>query len=672
MTGIAIAAFRGAVPRTSNRLLGDNQAQQANNCKITSGRLDPLKGLGLVHTSVAAAITTMYRYRFGDVYNWLVWATDVVDVAKSPVAQDTLGRFYFTGDGEPRMSTYADAITGSLYPAAWYVLGVTPPVTAMTINVVGGAAANEARAYVYTFRTRYGEESGPSPATVHTGKPDGSWNITGMDAAPPNSGTISAAVANTPIIGQVEVTLNTVFGLAADEEVTFAGVAGMTDLNGTFNLVSVNSATNKVVVSLTTAQTYSAAADTWARVAPHNTTGMTKCIYRTIGTNTDYRKVAEIAVANTSYNDTVPAATVALNAGIATLDTLPPLKTMHSLVLLANGVMAGLSGNQLCLSEQGKPYSWPVSNRYSFPGAGVSLTAAGNAVIILTDGYPQMAVATVPEAATISKIPGDTLAPCVAKRGVVDIGSGALFPSHDGLYVATTSGVRNITEALFTFDEWKLLLPATFKAGFKNGAYYTVHDTADEPAIFMVQTKEADSVLRSNIQVDTMYANPWDGHLYVGKGNTISQWDSNDAARYTASWTSKEYQLAKPVNLSAAQVHARWEDVKQIDTSIEDANTALLLNVNNVNGEIACFEVGVYEIAGSALLLVPLQTASSVQFTLIRDGTPVFTKQVTSSKPFKLLSGKKSEVYAMQISSTIPVYSLNAAEGMKELKQASV
>lgn len=671
MTGLAIAAFRGAVPRTSKRLLGDTQAQQASNCKITSGRLDPLKGLSTVHTSLADTITTMYRYRFGDVYNWLVWG-DVVDVARSPVAQDALGRFYFTGDGEPRMSTYADAISGSLYPNAWYVLGVTPPVTAMAINVVGGAAANEDRAYVYTFRTRYGEESGPSPATLKTGKPDGSWNITGMDAAPPNSGTISAAVKDTPIIGQVTVTLDTVFGLSAGEEVTFAAVAGMTDLNGTFKLVSVNSALNKVVVSLATTQTYSAAADTWARVAPHNTASMTKCIYRTVGTNTDYRLVAEIAVANTTYNDTIPAATVSLNAGIATLDTLPPLKTMHSLVLLANGVMAGIAGNQLCLSEQGKPYSWPVSNRYSFPGTGVALCAAGNAAIVLTDGFPYVATATVPEAATLTKIPGDTLAPCVAKRGMVDIGSGALYPSHDGLYVATTSGVRNITEGLFTFDEWQLLMPETFKAGFHAGAYYSMHDTADQLRMFMMHTKESDSVLEFNEQVDSLYSNPWDGRLYAAKGNKVSQWDSDDTKRYVASWTSKEYQLGRAVNLSVAQVQAKWEDFVGYDTSILDANTALLADVRNVNGEINCFEVGVYEVAGSAILPVPDNNAPSVQFTLIRDGVPVYTKQVTSSTPFRLPGDEKSDLYAMQISSTIPVYSINAAQGMAELKQAAV
>ena len=671
MTGIAIRAFRGTVPKTSSRLLAYNQANYASNCKITSGRLDPLKGLGLVHTSTADLIETMYRYRFGAEYNWLVWGR-TVDVARSPVAQDSLGRFYFTGDGEPRMSTYADAISGSLYPDAWYVLGVTPPVTAMAITVVGGAAANEDRAYVYTYVTQYGEESGPSPALLKTGRPDGSWNISLMDAAPPNSGTMSAAVADTPLTGQVTVTLNTVFGLAAYEEVTFASVAGMTDLNGTFALVSVDSGTNTVVVTLSTVQVYSAAADTWTRVAPHNTTGMVKRIYRTIGTGTDYKYVAEVAVATTTYSDTIPSATVSLNNGIPTLNTLVPLKDMHSLALLANGALAGISQNQVCFSEVGKPYSWPLANRYTFPGTGVALCAAGNAAIILTDNFPYVATATVPEAASVSKVSGDTLAPCVAKRGMVDIDSGAIYPSNDGLYVVTTSGARNITESLYTFDEWQGVMPETFKAGFQDSRYYAMHDSATVSKMFVLHTNEPDSIIEVEKQVDSLYANPWDGKLYASVGSTINQWDSDDDNRLQMLWQSHDHQLGKPVGFTVAQVHAKYEDIQPVSTVILDANIALIADVNNVAGEIATFEVGTTEIAGSQLMAVPNVTENSVQFTLYQDGVAVYTKDVMNNKAFKLPQVGKSDLYSVQVTGTIPVYSINIAQGVDELKQAAV
>jgi hypothetical protein len=674
MTGIAITRPRGVVPRIGDRQLADNVAVQTLNCKLTSGQCVPLKGLGLVHTSLAASISTFYRYRFADIYNWLAWAT-TVDVVRSPVAQDSIGRFYVFGDGEPRMSTYADAISGAgPYPAAWYVLGVYQPTTAMAIACSGGVSGtNEDRAYVYTFKTRYGEESGPSPATLKTGKADDVYNISGMEAAPPNTGSVSAAVANTPLPNQVTVTLNTVRGLFADEELTLSGVAGMTALNGTFKLVSVDTALNKVVVALITAQTYTSGG-TWARRAPHNLTGMTKCIYRTIGTNTDYKFVAEIPVADTTFADNILSAVVAQNSGITVLDTLPPPKNAHSGILLANGVVACAAGNQICLSETGKPYSWPLANRYTVPGVIVGLIAAGNSAIILTDNYPYICTATVPEAASVAKLPGDTLAPCVSKTGIVDVGSGGMYPSNDGLYVATTGGAQSITGALYTLEEWQALMPETFKAAFSDSRYYAVHDTLGPQyaSMWMLHTKENDSAQEFSENPSAIYANPYDGRLYAAKANLVSQWDSDDFTRLTASWTSKTHQLAKPINLSVAQVHAKFGDITPNGNAAYEANLSLLANINQIGGSIGDDEVGVLSCGSSRLDMAQSKLERALEFTLIRDGVAVFTKTLTSPEPFKLPADKKAEAYAVRMTGSIAWDSVNLAQGMDELRQAGV
>lgn len=59
-----------------------------------------------------------------------------------------------------------------------WLLGVPAPTVAPSINVVGGAAAVEARSYVYTWVTAYGEEGPPSPPGDATDNPDGSWDLT--------------------------------------------------------------------------------------------------------------------------------------------------------------------------------------------------------------------------------------------------------------------------------------------------------------------------------------------------------------------------------------------------------------------------------------------------------------------------------------------------------------
>jgi hypothetical protein len=669
MTATNVKPFRGQVPRISDRLIGPNFAKKALNCKITAGRLDPVRGLGLMHTSLAESVATMYRYRHNGVDNWLV-SSKVVDYVKSPTAQDALGRVYWTGDGEPRMSTSELAISGpGPYPNAFYVLGVTPPTTAAALIVTGGGAPVEIRAYVYTFRTVFGEESAPSPAVFLSGNINGSWDLSALQVAPPNSGTISAAA--TVATDVVEVTLDTVRGLQPYEEVVFAGVTGMTDLNGKHALLEVDAGTNKVKVALSTAQVYAGGADTWARVAPHNIAGMTKVIYRTVGTNTDYKRVAEIPVANTTYSDTI--ASTALGEAIPTLDSFTPPKNLHSAVALANGSISGIAGNQLCFSEQYKPYSWPIGNRYAFAGTGVATCATGNSVILLTDGKPIVATATVPEAVSMASLP--TEAPCVSKLSAKDVGGACVYASNDGLYLASPTGVRNLTNDLFRKDEWVLIRPETFNAAFFDQKYFAMHDAAGDssPKIMCLDLAEPDSIVEIDEQVDALYRNPVEGgYLYMSKGNRIYQWDLDDANRYLVFWSSRQYQFGSPINLTVAQVHADYSQIAPPNTAIADANAALLADADDINGAMCSAPLNTYPLNGSALRPVPDSTALQVQFSLRVDGQVVFTKQVRSSKPFRLPTGFKSEVQGFEIAASIPVHSVSMAQSERELGQVSV
>lgn len=666
MTVIRVGPFRGEVPRISDRILSPNQATTAVNCKLTAGRLDPLKGLGLVHTSLAAQVSTIFRYKFGSTYNWLTWPR-VVDVLLSSTVQDDLGRFSYTGDGEPRMSTYAAAVTGSgPYPAAFFVLGAAPPVTAPVLTVVGGTTPVESRSYVYTFKTPLAEESAPSlPVGPVTGNANGSWNLSGLETAQPNSGAVTAAA--TVATGVVEVTLNTVRGLFGFEEVTFAGVVGMTSLNGTFALVSVTAATNKVRVALTTAQAYTSGG-TWARVAPHNTSGMTKVIYRSVGSNPNFFRVAEVPVADTTYNDTIAGS--ALGEQLPTLTSLVPPKNLHSIRALANGAFAGLAGNQLCFSEVSKPYSWPVANRYAFAGQGVGLSVVGNSVIVLTDTKPIIATATVPDAASLADLP--TYAPCVSKRSIADVGDGCLYASYDGLYLATPGGVRNVTNAIYRYDEWAQLVPQTFKAAYFDQRYYAMHEFKDgSPGrILQFDLSDPDSVSQVDERVDYLYPNPWDGKLYAAKNQKIYEWDADDLNRYVMFWQSMKHQVPAPVNYGAAQVFADFGDISPLNTAVQDAN-ALALAARNVRGGLNGARLNRFTLNGSALKYVAVQTPRHVQFTLLADGAPVYSVALTSSNPFRLPSGFRSELYGFQLSSSVPVHTVAIGRTTADLKRVA-
>lgn len=669
MVAVNIKAFRGQIPRISERLLTPNHATRALNCKITSGSLDPLAGIGQVF-STSLNIETVYRYRafvsgaYAD--NWLTWAQDV-NIVPSPNANDPDGRFYFSSESfEPRMSTYALSISSTPYPTAWYSLGTAAPTVAPTVAHTGGSGATESRSYVYTYVTTFGEESPPSPpSTVYTTYLNATWNLTALQTAPLNSGTITAA--STISSNTVRVTLNSVFGIAQYDTLTFSGVVGMTSLNGSFRVQSVDVANTRVTVSLDTVQTYTSGG-AWARNAPFNTTGMVKRIYRTVGTSGLFLYVGEVAVATTTFNDTVAAAD--LGEELPTADSSPPPKNLTSLISLPNGCLAGVAGNELCFSDPYMPYSWPVRNRYAFAGVGVAAIAASNSVIVLTETYPILYTGSDPEGMSGSTL--DTYAPCVAKRGVVDLGGGALYPSFDGLWLVSPQQIRCITRSLYREEEWTLLNPATFDATFHDGRYYAYYAGQLQSRMLVLDIESPDSVTEVNESADALYRNELDGKLYIAKGQKLYEWDIDHGHYYESDWQSVVMQFPVPVKFAAAQIHADFSAIVPVDTSQITANQALIaLGADAVAGHLNGAELLAMEINGSYIVPVELATARRVQFTLYANELPVFTKNVTSSTFFRLPANISSDVYSVGLNASVNVYNVTVAESVEELSRTS-
>lgn len=665
MTAINIKAFRGQIPRLSDRLLQTNYAVRAVNYKITAGLLDPIAGLRLVFAS-GNPITSVYRYRAfvngSYVDNWLTW-NEVINVVASPNTNDPYGRFYYTGEThEPRMSTYGLAINSLPYPTAWYALGVPAPTVAPTVAHTGGSGATETRSYVYTYVTTFGEESPPSPPSdIYTSHLSATWNLTGLQTAPPNSGTVTGAIAISS--DTVRVTLNSVFGIAQFDTITFAGVGGMTSLNGSFRVQTVDVATNRVTVALTTLQTYTSGG-TWTRNSAFNTTGMVKRIYRTVGTSGTFLYVGEVPVATTTFDDTVAAAD--LGEELPTADSSPPPRNLTSLISLPNGCLAGVAGNELCFSDPYMPYSWPLRNRYAFSGIGVAAVAAGNSVIVLTETFPVLYTGSDPQAMSGSTL--ETYAPCVSKRGVVDLGGSALYPSFDGLWLVSPGAVERITSKLYTEADWALLNPSSFIAEFHDGQYYAAYTTELKRSVLILNLAESDSITEVSESPDALYRNGYDGRLYVAKGNSLYEWDADTGRTYEGEWKSGTIQLPAPVCMSVAQIHADFNAIVPPDTSQIAANEALIAaGADAVAGHLDGAEILAYEINGSALAPVYVTTNKHVQFTLFADGEPVYTRDVKSSVPFRLPSKYRTEVYNIGLNASIKTYSVAVATSVAEL-----
>jgi hypothetical protein len=110
----------------------------------------------------------------------------------------------------------------------------------------------------------------------------------------------------------------------------------------------------------------------------------------------------------------------------------------------------------------------------------VGLASFGDNLAILTEGSPYIAQGLTPDTMAMAKM--ETGVPCMSRRGIVDLGYAAVYPSPEGLAMISPTETRLVTAGIYTANQWRNLKPETFIAGRDKGRYlfsYTAGD-ADE------------------------------------------------------------------------------------------------------------------------------------------------------------------------------------------------
>ena len=137
MAAVKIVKFLGEAPKIASELLPDAAAQTAFNVKLYSGDLIPYRLPFLAgNVDRVGTIKTLYALREPNTgtLKFLTWATDV-DIITASASEDLEQRFYFTGDGVPKVSNYELATaTGVPYPNNSYDLGLPLPETVLTTS----------------------------------------------------------------------------------------------------------------------------------------------------------------------------------------------------------------------------------------------------------------------------------------------------------------------------------------------------------------------------------------------------------------------------------------------------------------------------------------------------------------------------------------------------------
>lgn len=165
MAGFKLQTFGGKAPKVFARLLPEDMAQTATNCRLDSGRLEPWKANQSSSQSFVASYAISGATKTIFKYNDSVWmgSNEDLDIVRSPVAEDPHERIYVTGmggaTGYPRMTTATTVGSGT-----YYRLGMPKPadLTSVTLSPTTSAEVDaetpQSVSYVFTYVSYYGEE----------------------------------------------------------------------------------------------------------------------------------------------------------------------------------------------------------------------------------------------------------------------------------------------------------------------------------------------------------------------------------------------------------------------------------------------------------------------------------------------------------------------------------
>lgn len=193
---------------------------------------------------------------------------------------------------------------------------------------------------------------------------------------------------------------------------------------------------------------------TWTDTPPTTGYNITKRrIYRSNGGA--YLYVGEQAIASTTFTDAL--LNTALGESLSTLNYTPPPDDLQGIIALPNGILAGFVGNNVYFSVAYQPHAWPLEYAITVSEQIVALVPVSQGCYALTEGEPSFITGVSPDSMTSERLA--KYAPCRSKRSIATDGIGAMYATYNGVAYASGGDVKNITEQLFTQEEWEVYGP---------------------------------------------------------------------------------------------------------------------------------------------------------------------------------------------------------------------
>jgi hypothetical protein len=506
----------------------------------------------------------------------------------------------------------------------------------------------QARSYVYTWFTPWGEESiGSEPSTAAFVQEGQVIVVSGLPSTPPAGSNFVRAIrlyrtqAGTttdaeylrlatlwfpnPITRAARAnnvaTLTTMHahGLLEGDRVKVAGIP-------TFNAVDA------VVVSIPTSTTFTIAQT--AVDAP--VASVSGTLYYDVSENPPAS--AARYWGETSFDFIDDFSFRSLLGSLDTADYEPPPANLAGLTVMQNNILAGFVGNDLYFSEPNVFHAWPAKYKRSFESAIVGLAQVGGRLLVLTEGFPFVVEGSDPAIVSVARL--SARYPCLAARSIVETSFGVVWATHDGLAVySPANAAQLLTKSIHSSDTWTSALdPATIVATLHKDGYLASHSTA--ALMFEAGGNEIPAFF---VDIQFTFTAAWRdtlaGVLYLVSGTSgdIYRWDAPNQPAMVQRWKSKTFVMQNFTNFGAARVVADyelasgspvWED---IDTLWEE--TDLLWD-----------------------------QADPLTFRLYANKVLVFTTTRGSSDVFRLPAGYKTDTYEVEVEGSIRVRAIHLGD----------
>lgn len=400
-------------------------------------------------------------------------------------------------------------------------------------------------------------------------------------------------------------------------------------------------------------------------------------IYRSqssVASGTDLFLIAERAVSAGNYVDAIAVDDFA--EVLPSRDWNAPPAGLSGLTAGANGMMFAFVGKDLYISEPFRPHAWPEKYVLTMDYNIVALGSYGTTIVVMTDGLPYIVQGTAPENMQQEKIEKNL--PCINARGVVDLGYGVVYPSHDGLVMVSAGSVNVVTEALMTRNDWLRTSPATFVAGQYNGRYFASYEylgANDEPVrgtFILDLTGATPFLLRGSRYAEACFYDIQGSALYMLSGTGIYEWDALGQVSETMTWKSKRFVLPAPACYSCILIEGSDSMTEEEQEALEDslaavlAQNAILFAAPSIGGEINGAAMGVYQVNGDNLGRGGQSTYAAVR--VYADGVYVTTISNLNSVE-RLPAVDKARAWEVEVTGTKEITQISMATSVRELNQ---